>query len=1562
MTSFYSRLQVLLLLTGFFYYTVDAQVVINEFSASNKNQHAAANGEFYDWIELYNAGSTAANIGGWHLSDQKGQPTKWVIPAGTSIAAGAHRMFYCSDLNGTVSGQLHTNFKLTQSSDNEEVILSNTAGVIIDSISIPRLQRNHSYGRTSDGAATWSIFRRPTPIPNPSNNAQTANARPAYVPKVQFSLQAGFYTGAQTLTLTCPMPNTTIYYTTNGAWPDSVANANTFLYTGPINLTQTRVVRARAFHNSNQFHGSFTETNTIFINEPVTTFPIWSFASNRLTGTGNFFNTGNETMVSIEYFGADGTRIFQLESDIKRHGNDSWAYDQKGLRIHVRDQYGFANKIDYKIFPTTPRTDFDVVILKAAGSDNFPDGGSNPPNRCAHVRDSYVQSLAEKFNLNVDVRRYKNAIAYINGQYWGVYESRERVDADYTEYYYDNGEKWVDMLEYWGGLTIEEGSDTAWVNLFNFINNNSLVPAANYNYVAARYDVMSLIDYFVLNTYTVNSDWLNWNTAWWRGRKPGSEVKWRYHLWDQDNTFNLGQNFTGLPTTNNNADPCDIQSVNQFATTNNPNIGHVKIFNKLMQNPTFKSLYVNRYADLINTAFYCPNMLTHFDTMIARLAPEMTRHVSRWGSSVAQWNTAVQYTRNQIAGRCNNVVTGLGPCYNVTGPYPVKVNVQPACAGTVKINTITPDQYVFTGNYYGGINVSFKANPATGWQFSHWQLVGHTPSPNVNADSIWLDLGTSGDSIVAVFTQVNPQPGQLTVFIQGTAPGLVTVNGTPVTNGQVVPVGYGTSVNAVATPIQGCTFNRWKLNNTLIYPTDTTESANFCFRKNDTLIAMFDPCSNLPDSLTVLVQQPGWGNVSINGIPVPSYPYTIPVPDGTVLNVSATPTAGYTFSQWVLGNHTLTPNATTPNASFTFNQRDTLIAVFTAPDTFDLVVMVNPLAGGNVTVNGNTPSAYPTTYKFVDGTAINIAAVAAGGYTFSNWTLLNHTLTPGANSPNASFTISANDTLTAFFTAPDTFKLTVLANPLPGGVVSVNGNTISSYPTTLNFVDGTPLNVIATANTGYTFANWTLLNHTLLPNSTSANASFNITSDDTLTAFFNAPDTFNLTVLANPLPGGVVTVNGNAISTYPTTISLVDGTAVNVIATANTGYTFTNWTLPNHSLLPNNTSAIANFTISTNDTLTANFTVNPNPPDTFNLVVIVNPPLSGNVSVNGNTIATYPSLQSYIDGSLLNVAATANTGFAFSNWTLAQHTLNPNANAANAAFVINQPDTLIANFTPVVNMVNLVVQSFPNNGGSVTVNGTTLTTFPTTISLPQNTAVTASSTPNAGFLFNDWHLVFGTLNPASNANPVNFVLTQTDTLYAFYVQAPPDSFNVTVTVKPNVLAGNVAVLGFTPNYYPYTFRFEEGTAVDFSATGNTFTNKAYVFSHYEFIYHSASPNPNVPIVFITVQQPDTVTAFFVEGLVQPDTALAIYIPSGFSPDGDGVNDVFTVRGELLAEFNMQIYNRWGQRVFESNNQGYGWNGTFGEKKCDLGVYTYMLNGKRQNGEDVHLKGTITLLR
>ncbi|NSW46348.1 MAG: gliding motility-associated C-terminal domain-containing protein, partial [Bacteroidales bacterium] len=88
----------------------------------------------------------------------------------------------------------------------------------------------------------------------------------------------------------------------------------------------------------------------------------------------------------------------------------------------------------------------------------------------------------------------------------------------------------------------------------------------------------------------------------------------------------------------------------------------------------------------------------------------------------------------------------------------------------------------------------------------------------------------------------------------------------------------------------------------------------------------------------------------------------------------------------------------------------------------------------------------------------------------------------------------------------------------------------------------------------------------------------------------------------------------------------------------------------------------------------------------------------------------------------------------------------------------------------------------------------------------------------------------------------------------------------------------------------------------------------------------------------------------------------LFIPLAFSPNGNGKNDTWKVQGRCIKSIELYIYDRWGEKVFESFNQNDAWDGTFNGKPLDTDVYVYMLTIKLRNGEEKVFKGNITLLR
>jgi gliding motility-associated-like protein len=712
--------------------SLHGQIKINEYSCSNITGPTDAYGQREDWIELINTTGASINLTGWYLSDKPTNLTKWQIPSG-SIAANGYKMIFCSKRNTVNGNEYHPNFNLSQT-DGDWIILTNPSFTVVDSFKIVHLTKSdHSIGRTTNGAPTFSLFTTPTP------SAANANPIPFYTPKPIFSLAPGFYAGTQTVSITCSDPTATIRYTLDGSDP-TIAST---LYAGPITISTTKVLRAVAFSTSLP---SFTETNTYFIN--VThSIPVVSVCS---AGVGQLVANGNtnppDRIGAFELFEDNGVFIDESQGDFNKHGNDSWAYSQRGFDYICRDQYGYNGDIQHQVFPSKSRTKFQRLILKPAANDNYPfsNGG-------AHIRDAFVNVLSAHADLKLDERSWRPCIVYLNGQYWGVYEIREKVDDhDFTSYYSDQDKYHLYFLKTWGGTWQEYGSPNAlpdWNNLKNYINTNNMGNPTNFAYVDSLLNWKSLCDYFMLNSYCVTTDWLNWNTAWWRGTDTaGSEKKWRYTLWDMDATFGHYINYTGVPSTLPNADPCNVENL-----PNPGGQGHTSIISKLInENPTVHQYYVTRYIDLLNTKFSCAYAIALLDSMIAEITPEMQGQINKWGGTLTAWNNNVQALRNYMNQRCTALNQGLVDCYSLSGPYPVTFDVSPPGAGEIKVNSVWAPTYPWATNYFGGIATNIIAKPTPGFMFSHWTYTTGPLSQAITQDSNSLTIA-GPENIVAVF-------------------------------------------------------------------------------------------------------------------------------------------------------------------------------------------------------------------------------------------------------------------------------------------------------------------------------------------------------------------------------------------------------------------------------------------------------------------------------------------------------------------------------------------------------------------------------------------------------------------------------------------------------------------------------------------------------------------------------------------------------------------------------------------------------------------------------------------
>jgi gliding motility-associated-like protein len=748
-------------------------VKINEYSCSNISGPTDAYGEREDWIELLNTTAAPIDLTGWYLSDKATNLTKWLIPSG-SIPANGFKMAFCSKRNLVNGNQYHPNFNLSQT-EGDWIILLNPSLVVVDSFKIVHMTKSdHSVGRTTNGAATFSLFTTPTP------NANNSGAVNFYTPTPVFSLQAGFYSAAQSITITCPDPSATIRYTLDGS--DPVVTSP--IYSAPIPIATTKVIRAAAFGTNLP---SFTATNTYFINVNHS-IPVVSVCSQ---GVYTLLQGTQITPVgSFELFEDNGVFIDEGQGDFNKHGNDSWSYPQRGFDFIMRDQYGYNSDLEHLIFPEKSRDNFQRLILKPGASDNYPfeNGG-------AHIRDAFIHTLSIRSDLLLDERTWRPAIVYLNGQYWGVYEIREKADDhDYTDYYYGQDKFNLQYLKTWGGTWQEYGAPNAqpaWNALRNYIQANNMAPGPAFDNVDTLLNWRSLADYFMINSYTVNMDWLNWNTAWWRGMNPlATKKKWRYVLWDMDATFGHYVNYTGIPDVSANADPCNAENL-----PNPGGQGHTDILEKLIaENPAVEQYYITRYIDLVNTYFSCDYMNQLLDSMLNEITPEMPGQIARWGGTMAGWNNNVQQLRNFINARCIALEQGLIDCYDLTGPYDVTFDVTPINAGKIKVNSIWAPAYPWSTTYFGGINTNIIAQANPGYIFSNWTYVTGPLLFPITQDTNGVNI-TGPETIVAVFVADNPDldgdgiSNEDEINIHGTDPNNPDTDGDGINDGDEVANG-----------------------------------------------------------------------------------------------------------------------------------------------------------------------------------------------------------------------------------------------------------------------------------------------------------------------------------------------------------------------------------------------------------------------------------------------------------------------------------------------------------------------------------------------------------------------------------------------------------------------------------------------------------------------------------------------------------------------------------------------------------------------------------------------------
>lgn len=627
---------------------------------------------------------------------------------------------------------LHANFKI--SSSGESLKLSDPSGYKIDSLFTNNIPANISLGRKPDGSNEWKYFEMPTPaLPNVSEGFSST---PTSI--VQFSVEAGFYQTGISLELSTLNPFDSIFYTLDGSKPTKEG----FLYSKEISIDKAAIVRARVIINGH-LPGEIT-SNSYLINAShdlpvvfVSTDPsnLWDYeegiyvkglnAEYDFPYKGANFWQDWERPANVTMYEADGTLAFQIEAGIKIFGAYSRGQDQKSLSIHCRKSYG-TQSINYKIFEDRDIEEFKTIILRNSGNDF----------NNTMLRDAFAGEVVS--SLGLDQQAYRPAVVYLNGEYWGIHNIREKINEEFLAAHHQIREEDIDILE--GDGQVVRGNAEHYLSLLDYLNSHSLSTSENYEYVKTQIDIENFIKYQIAQIFIDNRDWPGNNIKYWREQKPYS--KWKWILFDLDFAFNTWS------------------SDNQFFNTldyalepngpgwPNPPWGTF-FLRKLMENESFKFDFINCFADNLNTIFEPTVLEGQLDLMRGGIKNEIQNHLDRWDGSYDYWQERIGAIESFARDRRGYVRSHIKSKFGLKGMYDLDIDVEGE--GYIKINTIELKEFPWTGSYYIDVPVKLCATPSSGFKFVEWQGIDTTEKEN-------LSVNASIDTeITAVFEPVDVQ-------------------------------------------------------------------------------------------------------------------------------------------------------------------------------------------------------------------------------------------------------------------------------------------------------------------------------------------------------------------------------------------------------------------------------------------------------------------------------------------------------------------------------------------------------------------------------------------------------------------------------------------------------------------------------------------------------------------------------------------------------------------------------------------------------------------------------------
>ncbi|GAB5555676.1 MAG: hypothetical protein Sapg2KO_52670 [Saprospiraceae bacterium] len=521
-------------------------------------------------------------------------------------------------------------------------------------------------------------------------------------------MEGGFYDTTFQVTL-FHSAEAKIFYTLDGSQP----NSKSLRYRDPITIDQNTIVRAIAFTGADR---STIYSQSYLFDVPQSTFPTLSIGIDpwrlfdsesglfmlgskanleTLRMSGANFWSRKEIPAHLEYFTAEGKSVFNSALGFRLFGGISRLFPQKSLALVTRASYG-EDKIDYPIFGKKGPKKTEYLVLRNAGSDFGK----------AHIRDALITDQVR--NWEFDVQAYQPAHVYINGEYWGIYNLREKINRHFLADHHDVDKDSLDLLEH--QMTLKRGSRRHYQRFIQYLEANDLTDHQHYAQVKEWIDVESFMDFQIAQIFFDNRD-AGGNIRFWRSQE--ADAKWRWILYDMD--WAMGSH---------NADAYAFNSLDFHTRPDGPRWPNPPwstfVLRKLLENEVFRQGFITRFSDHLNQDLTSTALLSSIDEKQASLAPEIDRHIERWNLNKQRWERQFNRMRSFAENRPDHMRQHLKDFFATDSL--VQLDLEVNVGGTVIVNRhLELKNTHFSGLYFRDYPIHLSAQASLGYRFVRWE-------------------------------------------------------------------------------------------------------------------------------------------------------------------------------------------------------------------------------------------------------------------------------------------------------------------------------------------------------------------------------------------------------------------------------------------------------------------------------------------------------------------------------------------------------------------------------------------------------------------------------------------------------------------------------------------------------------------------------------------------------------------------------------------------------------------------------------------------------------------------